>query len=78
MGFIPMGILIPIVDTVTIQNCSLDPIAISLTSNPILNNITFISNKSQAIKIIEGTLSSNATLISRNVAGITNIAYIVE
>jgi len=68
----------PLIDNVTIQNCNLDPIAISLTSNPTLNNITFISNNSQAIKIIEGTLSSNATLISRNVAGITNIAYIVS
>ncbi len=77
-GVYSNGNSIPIVDSVIIQNCSLDPIAISLTSNPTLNNITFISNKSQAIKIIEGTLSSNASLISRNVAGITNIAYIID
>ncbi len=68
----------PNIDSVTIQNCNLDPIAISLTSNPTLNNITFVSNKSQAIKIIEGTLSSDANLISRDVAGITNIAYIIS
>lgn len=68
----------PIIDNVIIQNCSLDPIAMSLTSNPAFTNITFISNFSQALKIIEGTLSSNATLISRNVAGITNIAYVVD
>ncbi|MBU0713116.1 right-handed parallel beta-helix repeat-containing protein [bacterium] len=68
----------PAIDNVSIQNCSLDPIAISLTSNPTFTNITFISNFSQAIKIIEGTLSSNATLVSRNVAGINNIAYIVD
>jgi parallel beta-helix repeat protein len=69
----------PVVDSLTIQNCNLDPIAISLTSNPNLGkNITFISNKSQAIKIIEGTLSSVASLNSRNVAGINNIAYIVS
>jgi hypothetical protein len=66
------------IDNVVIQNCSLDPIAISLTSNPVFTNITFVSNYSQAIKIIEGTLSSNATLAPRNVAGITNIAYIVD
>ncbi len=68
----------PLIDTVTIQNCNQDPIAMSLTSNPVFNNITFVSNFSQAIKIIEGTLSSNANLISRNVAGITNIAYIIN
>ena len=68
----------PLIDSVIIQNCNLDPIAMSLTSNPILTNISFISNYSQAIKIIEGTLSTNATLISRNVAGITNIAYIID
>ena len=67
-----------IVDNVIIQNCSKDPIAISLTSNPAFTNITFVSNFSQAIKIIEGTLSSNATLATRNVAGITNIAYIIS
>jgi len=68
----------PTLDNVTIQNCSLDPIAMSLTSNPTFANISFVSNNSQAIKIIEGTLSSDATLISRNVAGITNIAYIID
>jgi parallel beta-helix repeat protein len=68
----------PTIDNVVIQNCSLDPIAMSLTSNPTFTNITFVSNFSQAIKIIEGTLSANATLAPRNVAGITNIAYIVD
>jgi hypothetical protein len=50
----------------------------SLTSNPSFANITFLSNNSKAIKIIEGTLSSDAVLASRNIAGITNIAYIVN
>ncbi|MFZ4414541.1 MAG: right-handed parallel beta-helix repeat-containing protein, partial [Bacteroidales bacterium] len=68
----------PLIDSVIIQNCNLDPIAMSLTSNPILTNISFVSNYSKAIKIIEGTLSTNATLISRNVAGIANIAYIID
>ncbi len=68
----------PTVDNVNIQNCSLDPIAMSLTSSPTFTNITFTSNFSQAIKIIEGTLSSDATLATRNVAGITNIAYVVN
>jgi parallel beta-helix repeat protein len=69
----------PVIDSLVVQNCSLDPIAISLTSNPDLrSNISFISNKSKAIKIIEGTLSTVASLASRNVAGINNIAYIVS
>jgi len=68
----------PIIDNVVIQNCTLDPIAMSLTANPTFTNITFISNYSKAIKIIEGTLSSNATLSPRNIAGITNIAYVVS
>jgi parallel beta-helix repeat protein len=66
------------INNVILQNCSLDPIAMSLTSNPTFTNITFVSNFSRAIKIIEGELSSNATLSPRNVAGITNIAYIMS
>lgn len=66
------------IDSVTIQNCKMDPIAMSLTSNPSFSHITFTSNYSQAIKIIEGTLSTIANLAPRNVAGITNIAYVVS
>ncbi|HEY5500236.1 MAG TPA: right-handed parallel beta-helix repeat-containing protein, partial [Bacteroidales bacterium] len=68
----------PLIDSVSIKNCSLDPIAMSLTANPTFSDITFTSNFSQAIKIIEGTLSSEATLAPRNVAGITNIAYVID
>jgi len=67
----------PILNNVNIQNCSLDPVAMSLLSDPTMTNITFSANGSKAIKIIEGTLSTNATLAPRNVAGITNIAYII-
>jgi len=68
----------PDIDSVTIQNCSLDPVAMSLTANPSFSNITFTSNFSQAIKIIEGTLSSVATLAPRTMAGIANIAYVID
>jgi parallel beta-helix repeat protein len=67
----------PIVNGVNIINCRLDPIAMSLTSNPTFLNITFAANGSKGIRILEGTLSSNATLHTRDVAGINNIAYIV-
>lgn len=72
------GNSVPVISQAVIQNCIGDPIAISLTSDPLFSDITFINNGSNGIRIIEGTLSSNATLKKRNVAGITNIAYIVQ
>jgi len=66
----------PLINSVVIQNCGQDPIAMSLLSNPTFTNITFSANESRAIKIIDATLSSEAVLSTRNVAGITNIAYI--
>ncbi len=68
----------PVISGVTIQNCQKDPVAMSLTSDPSFNNISFAANFSSALKIIEGTLSTNATLAPRNVAGINNIAYIIS
>ena len=68
----------PLVTDVEVKNCRLDPLAMSLKSNPTFTNITFTSNGTKGIRIVEGTLSSNATLHKRDVAGITNIAYIVE
>ena len=76
-GFFINGSSIPVIDNVIIQNCSTDPIAMSLKSDPQLTNISFIGNGSNGIRIIEGTLSSNATLAKRDVAGINNIAYLV-
>ena len=68
----------PLINNVVLQNCRLDPIAMSLLSNPTFTNITFAANGSKGIRILEGTLSSNATLTERNVAGINNIAYIID
>ena len=67
----------PIVDNVTIQNCNYDPIAMSIKSNPQFSNITFNGNGSQGLRLLEGTLSSDATLSKRDLAGISNIAYII-
>ncbi len=72
------GSATPVVQNVTIQNCQLDPLAISLTANPTYSGIVFSGNRSSGIKILEGTLSSDARLFKRDVAGINNIAYIVE
>ncbi len=68
----------PQIDNVAINNCYADPIAMSLTSNPAFSNISFTANGSQGIRILEGTLSSDATLYKRSIAGINNIAYIIE
>jgi len=68
----------PQIARVSFESNRLDPIAMSLLSNPIFTNITFNANGTSGIRILEGTLSSNATLNKRDVAGITNIAYIVD
>ncbi len=68
----------PNVVNVVLQNGRLDPIAMSLTSNPTFTNITFAANGSKGVRIIEGVLSSNASLNQRSIAGIPNIAYIID
>ena len=70
----------PTFDNVTIQNIRLDPIAMSLKSNPSFSNMIFAGqgNGSNGIRILEGTLASDATLSKRDIAGISNIAYIVD
>ena len=72
------GAAMPIISNVTLANCTADPIAMSLKSNPTFTNITFTADGSQGIRILEGTLSSNAELARRDVAGINNIAYIID
>lgn len=66
----------PSLNAVTFQNCVVAPISMSLSSNPTFSNITYNANGNNGIRIIEGTLSSNASLTKRNVAGFTNIPYI--
>ena len=68
----------PLFQNVEINNSRLDPIAMSLKSNPTFIDIIFNGNGSNGIRILEGTLSSDATLTKRDVAGINNIAYIVD
>jgi hypothetical protein len=71
----------PTIDSSQIINCIKDPLAISLKANPkfpTFMGLTFTSNGSNGIRILEGTLSSNATLYKRDVAGIKNIAYVIS
>jgi parallel beta-helix repeat protein len=77
------GTSAPVCSTnVEIKNCRLDPIAMSLKSNPTFSfegmKIKANGNGSNGIRILEGTLSSDATLIKRDVGGIYNIAYILD
>jgi len=71
------GVSNPIIDNVEFRNSSNAPVAMSLRSNPTFTNITFTSNNYNGIRILEGTLSTNATLAKRDIAGINNIAYII-
>lgn len=72
------GASLPVVNNVIINSCGYDPVAMSLKSDPVLTNISFTSNGSQGIRLLEGTLSSDAYLRKRDVAGINNIAYIIQ
>lgn len=69
-------------NNVIIKNCRLDPIAMSLKSNPVMSfvspDIASNGNGSNGILILEGTLSTSETLQNRDVGGIYNIAYIVD
>lgn len=65
----------PTFENVTIQNCYLSPVGMSLTSDPSFVNMTFTSNADKMLAILEGDLSSDATLKKRSVAGFDNIAY---
>ena len=77
-GFYIDGNSNPTINNVIIQNCGWDPIGMSLLSNPTFSNISFSANGSQAIRIIDNTLSTYATLAPRSIAGINNIAYIIS
>lgn len=74
------GVSNPSFDQVTIQNCRLDPIAMSLLSNPSFANMVFAGNGngSNGIRVLEGTLTVDATLAQRSLGGIENIAYIID
>lgn len=53
------------------------PIYMSLKSNPFFSGNSFEANGYKALGIIEGTLSSDATLYTRTVAGVENMAYLL-
>lgn len=69
----------PDIDSTTIQNCNGDPVALSYASDPIFGpNVVFSQNISSGLFLHETSLNSPSQLKSKNVAGINNIAYIIE
>jgi hypothetical protein len=69
----------PDIDSTTIQNCNGDPIALSYASDPVFGSaVVFSQNASSGLFLHETVLNSPAQLKSKTVAGINNIAYIIE
>jgi parallel beta-helix repeat protein len=68
----------PAISNVAFQNGAFFPISMSLVSNPVFSNITFTGMGFSAILINDQNLTSNATLVTRNIAGFTNIAYVLN
>lgn len=68
----------PAVSNVSIQTSRLDPIGLSYFADPTFTNIIFDTNGTNGLRLIDQTLSANATIRKRDIAGINNIAYIME
>lgn len=67
----------PLIEDCVIQNCYQTPIAMSVTSNPVISfNNLFTNNGYFALGIINEPLSTVAVLPQRNVAGVNNFTYL--
>jgi parallel beta-helix repeat protein len=77
-GMICNGNSEPVLNNVTFQNCTSAPVGMSLLSNPQFNQIIFTSNAYLGIQLIDASISSNATLNKRSIAGIDNVAYLIK
>lgn len=77
-GVICNGNAHPTLNNVIFKNCTAAPVGMSLLSNPVFEDITFTNNGYNGIRIIDNTLSSDATLDKRSIAGIDNVAYLID
>jgi hypothetical protein len=78
-GIMTFEASMPNIDSTIIQNCDGDPIALSYASDPVFGqNVTFSQNLSSGLFLHETQLNNAVQLKSKNVAGIINIAYIIE
>ena len=78
VGMGVFGTSAPIISNTIFQNGSFFPVSMSILSNPSFNNITFTSMGYSAILINDDNIASNATLNPRSLAGIPNIAYVID
>jgi parallel beta-helix repeat protein len=67
----------PVVQKVEISNTGSTPVALSVSANPSLNDISFVNAKWTALGIIGETVGVNGTVTKRNVAGYDNISYVL-
>ncbi len=74
-GLALFGNAAPVINDVAIQNCSSTPILMSVTANPTLTGVSFLSNALTALGLEGEDVTSNVTLHQRTVAGFTNITY---
>lgn len=70
------GTAAPTISNTVFQNGTFFPVSMSLLSNPVFSNITFTSMGYSAILINDVNITSNATVVTRSIAGISNIAYV--
>lgn len=68
----------PTIDNVSLSISRYDPLAMSYFANPTFTNITFNANGSNGINLIDNQLNADATIAKRDIAGISNIAYIMN
>ena len=68
----------PVISNTVFQNGFYFPVSMSILSNPVFSNITFTSMGFSAILINDDNITSNATLVTRSLAGISNIAYVLN
>ena len=67
-------------NNVTIEGAGKDPIAMSLTANPVMtvNSPTFSGCATSGIFIYPQTVNSNITLPKRAVSGMNNVPYLIQ
>lgn len=77
-GLYLQGASTPTIDNVSISTSRVDPLAMSYFANPTFTNITFNANGSNGINLIDTQLNADATIAKRDIAGISNIGYIMN
>lgn len=67
----------PIVSNNQLINCAITPIALSVSSNPVMTNNTFTNPGYFALGILGETMTASGVLVKRNLSTYTNITYVL-